>query len=152
MKSRNQLMTRLRLACLACVALVALNACAGPTPADYVKEQPKLDLKTYFNGTVDGWGIVQDRSGKVIKRFHVVMKCSWDGNTGTLDEDFGYSDGTKQKRIWTIEKNEDNYVGTAPDVIGKAEGIASGNTLSWVYTLLLPVNDSEYKVKFYECM
>ena len=38
------------------------------TPTDYAAEQPTLDLKTYFNGTVDAWGMFQDRSGKVIKR------------------------------------------------------------------------------------
>jgi len=31
--------------------------------------------------------------GKVVKRFTVVMNCSWQGNEGVLDEDFTYSDG-----------------------------------------------------------
>ena len=37
----------------------------------YRNEKPPLDLARYFNGTIDGYGMFQDRSGKVIKRFHV---------------------------------------------------------------------------------
>ncbi|MDX1668087.1 MAG: DUF3833 domain-containing protein, partial [Limnobacter sp.] len=121
-------------------------------PGDYAGEQPKLDLKEYFNGTLDAWGVFQDRNGKVVKRFTVVMKCSWDGNTGVLDEDFTYSDGTKEKRVWTIVKNGDQYTGTAGDVVGQATGVASGNALNWSYTLRLPVEDSVYEVQFDDWM
>ena len=71
------------------LAVSVLAGCgATMKPADYAAEKPVLDLKTYFNGTVDAWGMFQDRSGKVIKRFTVVMHCHWDGDTGVLDEDF----------------------------------------------------------------
>ena len=109
-------------------------------------------MKEYFNGTLDAWGVFQDRNGKVVKRFTVVMKCSWDGNTGVLDEDFTYSDGTKEKRVWTIVKNGDQYTGTAGDVVGQATGVASGNALNWSYTLRLPVEDSVYEVQFDDWM
>jgi len=80
----------------------------------------------------------QDRSGTVIKRFTVVMQCSWKDGVGTLDEDFTYSDGTKQKRIWTLRKNASgHYIGTADDVMGEAIGITAGNALNWKYVLAL---------------
>ena len=64
-------------------ATLVLAGCGATLqPSDYTAEQPKLDLKSYFNGTVDAWGIFQDRSGKVIKRFTVVMDCRWEGDTG----------------------------------------------------------------------
>lgn len=129
-----------------------LVGCAGPHPSDYVGQTPKLDLKEYFNGTIDAWGVFQDRNGKIIKRFTVVMKCTWNGNVGILDEDFIYSDGTTQKRVWTIVKNGDQYTGTASDVVGQATGIASGNALNWSYTLRLPVEDSVYEVQFDDWM
>jgi hypothetical protein len=115
----------------------------------YANETPKLDLATYFNGTVDGWAVVTDRSGKVIKRFTVAMKCTWQGDVGTLDEDFTYSDGKKEKRVWTIKKLPDGkYAGTAADVIGTADGSAAGNALNWKYTLALPVDGTIYNVQF----
>jgi hypothetical protein len=143
----------LRAKFFALITLVFITTgCAGPTPSDYATEKPKLDLKEYFNGTLDAWGVFQDRNGKVVKRFTVVMKCEWDGNKGVLDEDFTYSDGTKQKRVWTIIKDGDNYTGTADDVIGQAIGVASGNALNWAYTLSLPVDGSVYEVQFDDWM
>jgi hypothetical protein len=130
-----------------------LNACAAIDPAVYAKETPKLDLRTYFNGTIDAWGVFQDRSGKVVRRFTVTMKCTWQGDVGVLDEDFVYSDGTKEKRVWTIRKLPDGrYVGTAGDVVGEAQGVASGNALNWKYTLALPVDGKVYNVQFDDWM
>ena len=128
-----------RILILACLAL--LTACATPVePAHYAKETPALDLQQYFNGTLDANGMFQDRAGTVIKRFAVVMNCKWNGDVGTLDEDFTYADGTRQKRVWTLRKvAPDRYVGTAADVVGEAEGVVSGNALRWKYTLALPV-------------
>jgi len=100
----QQWASKLQLAFLALAGALVLTACASPQPTDYAQEKPVLDLKEYFNGTIDAWGVFQDRSGKVVKRFTVVMKCTWDGNTGVLDEDFTYSDGTTQKRVWTLKK------------------------------------------------
>ena len=112
-----------------------LASCASVTPADYAQEKPVLDLREYFNGKVDGWGTVQDRSGKVIKRMYVEMTCTWVGDVGTLDERFTYADGKKETRVWTIRKSGGRYVGTAADVVGEAQGEAAGNALRWRYVL-----------------
>lgn len=134
--------------------LALLGACASShEPSLYAAEKPLLDLKQYFNGTLDADGIFQDRSGKVVKRFHVVMNCTWAGDVGTLDEDFTYADGTKQKRVWTLRKvAPDRYIGTAPDVVGEAIGITAGNALRWQYVLALPVDGSVYNVDFDDWM
>jgi len=123
-------------------ALAAMSAgCSSPDPAQYAKEQPRLDIQAYFNGTLDAHGMFQDRSGDVVKRFVVVMRCTWQGDTGVLDEDFVYSDGTRQKRVWTLKKTgEGRFTATAPDVVGTAEGTVSGNALRWKYVLALPVD------------
>jgi hypothetical protein len=133
-------------------SLLGMSACSTIDPAIYANEKPKFDLKSYFNGTVDAWGVVTDRNGKVIKRFTVVLDCKWTGDTGVLDESFTYSDGTKDKRIWTLKKNGDRYIGTASDVVGEATGIASGNALLWSYTMALPVDGKVYNVKFEDWM
>jgi hypothetical protein len=139
---------------LLATAVFLLSACAGPVePSFYGGQKPTLDLKQYFNGTIDASGMFQDRSGTVIKRFTVVMKCSWEGDVGTLDEDFTYSDGTKQKRVWTLRKVGSNrYIGTAADVVGEAIGITAGNALRWKYELDLPVDGKNYHVNFEDWM
>ena len=117
------------------VAVLLVVSCTNLTPQDYAAEAPKLDLKAYFDGQVDAWGMIQDRSGKVTRRMVVAITGTWQGDVGTLDERFTYADGEQETRIWTIRKTGDSYVGTAADVIGDAQGVAAGNTLHWQYVL-----------------
>jgi hypothetical protein len=125
---------------IAAAAVTALAACTAPQPSTYADQKPLLDVQSYFNGTLDAHGMFQDRFGKVVKRFVVVMRCSWVGDTGTLDEDFTYSDGTRQKRVWTLTKTgPGRFTATAPDVVGSADGVVAGNALRWRYVLSLPV-------------
>ena len=139
------------LAATAAAALLA--ACASPTPADYAGEKPLLDLKSYFNGDITAHGIFTDRSGKVVRRFTVAMKCAWQGDDGVLDERFVYSDGETQQRIWRLKKLPDGrYTGTADDVVGTAQGQSSGNAFQWSYTLRLPVDGKTYEVQFDDWM
>ena len=132
--------------------LTSLTAC-GVTPDEYKTETPVLDMKTYFNGPLQAWGLFQNHREKVIKRFHVEMEGKWENNRGTLDEHFTYSDGTTQRRIWSLVRiDEHTYSGTADDVIGEAKGVAYGNALRWQYTLALEVDDDTYHVQFDDWM
>ena len=120
---------------IAALAALALAGCATVAPQDYAREKPALDLREYFNGRVDAWGVVQDRSGRILKRMVVEIDGTWKGETGTLDERFTYADGTKETRVWTIRKDGSRYTGTAADVVGEARGEAAGNALRWNYVL-----------------
>lgn len=126
---------------------------------DYKNATPKLDLFEFFAGKTQAWGQFQDRSGKVLRRFVVDIdgKVDQASNTLTLNEDFIYNDGEEQTRVWRITKHEKTsvgtrYTGTAGDVIGKAQGMASGNALNWQYTLDLPYKDGTIHVKFDDWM
>ena len=144
---------RTLLAATGAAGLTALAGCAGPQVNDYAAEKPVLELRQYFNGTLDAWGVFTDRSGKVVKRFTVVMQCSWQGDDGVLDEDFTYSDGTKQRRIWRLKKLADGrYSGRADDVVGEATGQERGNAFNWKYTLALPVDGRVFDVQFDDWM
>ena len=134
-----------------------LASCSTPQVSQYQNEKPALDLTEYFSGTLDAYGIFTDRSGEVKKRFTVLIKANWtlvDGKrVGTLDESFDYSDGTKQKRIWTLTELEPGkFIGKADDVIGEAQGELAGNALNWTYTLALPVDGTTYHVQFNDWM
>ena len=139
--------------CALAVGAALLAGCASPQIADYAAEKPALDMRQYFNGTLDAYGVFADRSGKVVKRFTVVMKCTWDGDTGVLDEDFTNADGTKDRRIWTLKRGADGkYTGTAADVLGEANGEEKGNAFRWGYTLKLPVDGKIIEVQFDDWM
>jgi hypothetical protein len=148
-----------RIICSSVATLTGLTlwGCSGTQVQRYANESPKLDMAEYFNGTIDAYGIFTDRKGEVVKRFKVIIDAKWetkDGKkVGTLDEDFTYSDGTKQRRVWTlIETAPGIYSGTAGDVIGQAVGTVAGNALNWSYTLALPVDGTTYHVQFNDWM
>ena len=133
--------------------LIFLVGCSSVGVDQYKNEKPVLNLEEYLNGDLDAYGIFQDRSGLVVKRFTVKMKAKWENGVGTLDEDFFYSDGTKSKRVWTLRKTgPGKYAGTAGDVIGTAEGQTAGNAFHWKYTLDLPVDKKNYHVQFDDWM
>ena len=141
----------------AVISTALLGACSTPQVQDYAKESPVLELRDYFNGTLDAYGIFTDRSGKIVKRFTVVMRCNWTGDQGVLDEAFTYSDGTTQRRIWRLTRHETvngigRYTGQADDVVGSAEGQQSGNAFHWAYTLALPVDGRVVEVQFDDWM
>ena len=139
--------------CVLAISSALLAGCAGPQISDYAAEKPVLDMRQYFNGTIDAYGVFTDRSGKVVKRFTVVMDCKWQSDTGVLDEAFTYSDGTKDRRIWTLKRSADGkYTGTAADVLGTASGEEKGNAFRWGYTLLLPVDGKTIEVQFDDWM
>ncbi len=143
---------RLLLSSMAATA-VAATGCAGPSLDKHIQLEPRLDLRQYFNGVVDAWGVFTDRSGQVVKSFTVVMNCAWNGEEGVLDEDFVYSDGTTQKRIWRLTHlGEGRYVGRADDVVGQATGRSRGNAFNWGYTLALPVDGTVWHVQFDDWM
>ena len=144
---------RILLAGASAAALAGVGGCATQDIASYANDKPALDLQQYFNGTLDAYGVFTDRSGSVVKRFTVVMRCSWTGNEGVLDEDFTYSDGSTQKRIWRLTRMADGrYTGRADDVVGEAQGQVRGNTFYWTYTLSLPVESRVIAVQFDDWM
>ena len=127
--------------------------CASPTPADYAAQKPVLDLKSYFSGDLVAHGLFTDRSGKVARRFVVQLTGTWNGNNGTLDERFSYSDGKTERRVWRLtDEGNGRWTGRADDVVGVAEGRSAGNALNWRYTLSLPVDGSVYEVQFDDWM
>lgn len=143
---------RLLLTSLALSATLA-GCASAPVPEDYAAEKPTLDLKTYFNGPMTAHGLFTDRAGKVQRRFTVKLVGRWQGDVGTLEEDFAYSDGKTERRVWTITAlGGGRYKGTAADVVGEATGVARGNALRWSYTLRLPVAGTTYDVQFDDWM
>jgi hypothetical protein len=144
---------RLLILTAAIASALAMSGCSTPKVTDYAAQKPVLELRDYFNGTLDAYGIFTDRSGQVVKRFTVVMECSWQGDQGVLDEVFSYSDGTTQRRVWRLQGLADGrFTGQADDVVGTAQGQQSGNAFHWTYTLALPVDGRVIEVQFDDWM
>ena len=130
-----------------------LCACTNTKLDSYAGTQPVMAFDKFFNGPIQGWGMVHNRSGKVIKRFDVYMVGSWEGNKGKLEEDFTYYDGEKQQRTWSIEKlADDRFVGRASDIVGEAPGRSVGSAIQWQYVMTVKSGGKEYNVNFDDWM
>ena len=94
------------------------------------------------------YGQFQDVLGTVRRRFEVQINGEWDGNTLTLTEDFLYEDGATEQRIWSLVKTgDDTWSGTAPGVIGTAQGTENGDTFNWQYRIDLPIPSADGTVE-----
>ena len=109
-------------------------------PEDFKNKEPRLIIENYLSGNVKAWGVLQNRSGKVTRQFSADLNGKWDGKQLILDEKFNWDDGEIQTRQWQITKiDENNYEGTAGDVVGKAKGYSYGPAFKFEYVLLVPV-------------
>ena len=130
--------------------LLILTGCANTMkPTDFKDQKPRLIIEDYLSGNVKAWGVLQNRSGKVIRQFSADLIGEWDGKKLVLDEKFNWSDGEIQTRQWTITKiDEHNYEGIAGDVVGKAVGYSYGPAFKFEYVLLVPVKGKNMKITF----
>ena len=134
------------------ISLFLITSCSNNKamkPQDFNNKEPRLIIEEYLTGNVKAWGVLQNRSGKVTRQFSADLNGSWDGNQLILQEIFNWDDGEIQKREWTIKKiDENNYEGTAGDVVGKAKGYSYGPAFKFEYVLLVPVKGKEMKITF----
>ena len=131
-----------------------LTGCSSNMKTEkFTGQQPRFVLEEYFDGSTKAWGMFHDRFGNLKRQFVVDIFGTWDGNILTLDEHFEYSDGETERRVWKITKlDENNYTGTAGDVIGKAKGTSYGNALNWNYIMDLGVGKQTLRVRFNDWM
>ena len=134
------------------ISLILITSCSGNQamkPQDFDNKEPRLIIEEYLTGNVKAWGVLQNRSGKVTRQFSADLNGSWDGKQLILREKFNWDDGEIQNREWTINKiDENNYEGTAGDVVGNAKGYSYGPAFKFEYVLLVPVKGKEMKITF----
>ncbi len=124
-----------------------LAACSGTNIDQYRSTTPELDLRTFLQGDLRAYGMLRNRSGAMTRRFVATLEASWDGDRGTLVEEFKFDDGEIQYRTWQLQHlGNGRYVGTAGDVVGEASGATAGSVFQWQYQLQVPWNDSTINV------
>lgn len=117
-------------------SLLLITAC-GPDIEAYKDQEPKLDVRHYFNGRLTGVGTIKDPySGEVTDRFTVEALGAWEGDMGQLKEKFTFADGRTEKRLWTLQVNDAGKVlASAEDVVGPRKGKQLGNAMFSDYTI-----------------
>jgi hypothetical protein len=127
--------------------LLLLAGCSTQHVDDYVDTTPQLDLRTFLNGELRAYGMLQNRAGKMTRRFSAELQGSWNGEQGVLEEKFEFDDGEIQYRTWQLQHDGNgHYRGTAGDVVGTAAGDARGAVFNWQYALEVPWSDDTITV------
>lgn len=126
------------------ISFIFITSCSSEL-SDYQETDPKFDIKDYFTGEFIALGMVQDYSNQVTRRFCVELNGTWNNNQGELAEVFYFDDGEVTYRTWQLTKQlNDEYTGSAEDVVGIAKGKQSGFAFQWQYQLLVPIDDETY--------
>ncbi|MDJ0827485.1 MAG: DUF3833 family protein [Rhodobacter sp.] len=108
-------------------------------PGDYAGLGPDFNLREHLDGPILCEGVIYGPTGRVSSRFVADMHVTWDGNVGTMTEDFRYDSGTTQQRCWTLTLGNDGSIkAEAPDVIGAGGGQAQGPGVQLKYRIKLP--------------
>lgn len=124
------------------IIFIFSSGCSTVKVSDYADFTPKMVPEDFFTGRLTAHGVIKNRAGKVVRYFNADINAYWEGNKGTLEEDFVYDNGEKQRRVWTLIRQSDgSYIGTAGDVIGEASGRIAGNSMFLEYVLEVPYGD-----------
>lgn len=127
------------------VALTVVSARAlllsfrAQRPTDYAATSPTFELQKVLNGPILSEGLIYGPNGRMTNSFVARMYGEWEGNIGTLSEDFTYSNGKRMQRKWYITLGAGNaFTATADDIEGTATGEISGSTAMMHYRIRLP--------------
>jgi hypothetical protein len=135
------------------IGLFVLSACSTMKIDDFRATEPPFILEDYFQGEVRASGLFEDRFGNVRREFVVDIAGTWDGTTLVLNEEFLYSDGETETRVWSITRTGPNdYIGKTQQAIGEAVGKRAGNAFNWQYDFKLQIGDDNWKVHFDDWM
>lgn len=152
MPGSRRLPSLLAAAALFAAGSATLTACTRMHVEDFAQNRPDLVLEQFFAGPIRGWGIVQDRFGRLQRQFHVEAQGQWDpaDQTLRLTEVWTFDDGQVDRLEWRIRKTgADRYRGEEARLIGEAIGEQAGSAFRWRYTRRVPMPDgSESRLDF----
>ena len=107
-------------------------------PAHYAETAPVFDIRQHLSGRLVSEGMIYGPTGRVVSRFLAEFTGNWDGDSGSLAEEFTYATGATQRRRWRLKIGRDgHFTATAADVIGEGRGVQRGATVQLFYRIRL---------------
>lgn len=118
------------------IGLILLRSLIRMRPGDFADADTVLALERYFTGHLRGWGVLEDRFGRVRRQFQIESSGQVYGDTLQIDQTITFDDGRTHHRVWSFQRRPDGrYIGTANDVVGEAVGSRAGNSIRLNYTV-----------------
>ncbi|MDC1228405.1 DUF3833 domain-containing protein [Octadecabacter sp.] len=123
------------------VALILVKArfasFMAQVPDDY-SDGPMFNMREVFNGPIECEGVIYGPTGRVTSRFEADFIASWDGNIGTVREEFRYDSGNVQHREWKFTLGNDGSMkAEATDLVGVGTGQQHGSAVQLNYNIKL---------------
>lgn len=119
---------------------------------DFAGRGPEFKPEIYFNGRLEGWGVLESALGGLQKRYAISAEGRWNAGEGVLDftETWTFDDGHVDTLVWKIRPlGEGRYAGQEPTLDGEAEGDQAGFAFHWRYTRETPQpGDKRVKLNF----
>jgi hypothetical protein len=134
-----------------CAILDQLNAPKNNplAPIDYLERAPKMDVKNFFSGDLDGFAIITNPQGKIENSFVAKINGKWEENRGTVQYNYIYNGGKKDSRTWLITINDStSYSAIGHDFIETAQGRNQGNASVVNYSLNTIFKDVKQRIDY----
>ena len=110
---------------------------------DFEGKGPEFRPEDFFNGRLEGWGVIEKPTGGVQKRFTVAAEGrSFQPGEVDYTETWTFDDGHVDTLNWKIRAGADGaYSGTEDRIEGEAEGEQAGCAFHWRYSRDTPQPD-----------
>jgi hypothetical protein len=128
--------------------IIVVASAAGAT-----QQQPGQEFGAFLTGQLVADGKISDYVSGSTRTMQVKIKGEARGATLSLVEEMAYSDGEKRKFVWKFTKENGEYIGQRPDLIGKAKVAQNGDRVDIAYraNVVLP-NGREQALDFVETL
>ncbi len=114
-----------------------------------ITEGQIFDLTEFFTGETRAWGVFEDRFGRVRRRFTVLIRGAWAGDTFVMTEDFVYDDGATEHRVWRLRRaSACTFLATTEHCIGAAMVHCADATIIMRYKFNLQLKSKSVVVDF----
>lgn len=119
------------------------------SPVDYLEKAPKLDVKSFFTGDLEGFAILLDSQEKIDNSFTAKIHGKWEENRGTVQYNYSYNGGKKDSRTWLITIDDaSSYSAIGHDFIETAQGRNQGNASIVNYGLNTVFKEQKQRIDF----
>lgn len=119
---------------------LGLLGCSTPLPiGPFSGSSPAFDPVKFFAGSIHSWGVLENRSGEPTSIVVTEGKGEPEGPDGVhFPQTVRVGDDKPVMRDWHMRRvGPGRYAATANDMVGTAQGAASGRAFHWTWTLAL---------------
>ena len=104
----------------------------------------------FFTGRISGEGVIRDFKKNETRQIKASLVGRKAGESLQLTEDFTFSDGRKEHKVWTFSQRGGSIIGKRSDIRDAANVALSGDRATIAYTARTPVDGSTYNLAFTE--